>query len=548
MSPTDRAPPKEEKPTGPHIERFVISNDALVGNTVTAKGAMRNCKKCRFMWHRKESAGDSGKVVAGMKRPGLVLTAADVGAVYSVEATPVGEDGKKGAVSNAATNEVMVPPALQAAAQRRVDGGSPPLAARDTATGRSATLALRPGQVVVVANGVDALTTSLDPGHAPKVMLERGAPNLVVVPGTPGAPTVKLAVADAKLRDEFALAVRIIAPRVGVFNMDTDGGDALAIGSLPEASDAAAGPSSSAEAGSKEPKDKAKVGTRTKRGDTMAPNLSAAQAVLDTLDPEGAEGAGASTSAPSSSKEEPEASKQKTSLDKLPGIRDLKIFSTPAGSSPMLGNLLTATGYPLNGTTLCLFQWRRRKPEEEAWKQIPDATMPQYTPGCDDAGCILSVQCMPTDAEGVSGVAVEVDANNGRPIPLPQSLGELVNKCLVEGSRTFPATLKANGDVVQIKVTSKDLAVMTGPPRFKKAVHKVPMEHLTSIGVGVGSCDAVFGITNPTARPPSVVCEVAFAYNDVRDAAVLVARAFKGAFSAAGGAPADAKPKRGWFG
>ena len=531
------APPVD--PSKPRIERFSISGKLAVGSTITAKGAMKNCKKCRFKW-KKHGPGEPFAPVPGAKRPTIVLTAADIGAMYCVDATPMAEDGTKGAMATAMGSEpVAVPPELQADARRRADGVSGPLDVTDVSTGAAGTLVLRNGQVIVMFDGAEALATSLDPGHKPLLLLDRGAPQLVLDSGVPGVPSLRLDTKTAELRDEFALAATFVAPRVEIRN--ADGGEA----------DRAAAPNSSSAApppdGGDTKKAKAKATTRTKRGDKMMipkASMDAASAVLGMDDEDDAAQAStsAAAAAPPVEKKKKKADTEKNAggVKTLPGIKDLKVFSSPIGVPPALGCTLTATGYPLNGTTMCLFQWRRRHANETEWTAIADATTPEYHPSCDDDGYVLGVQCLPTNSAGVSGVAVEIVANGGNPLPLSLAVSEAVEAATSSGSGTFPATLKSNGDAVQLSLTKKELSILSAASRYKKAIYKVPLSNIASIGLGANRTEAVFSLTIPNARPPHIACELMFSDAESRDAAVLASRRLK---RAAGEAPV----KRGWF-
>ncbi|CAM6036855.1 unnamed protein product [Sphagnum compactum] len=96
--------------------------------------------------------------------------------------------------------------------------------------------------------------------------------------------------------------------------------------------------------------------------------------------------------------------------DSLPGIEGLIIVG-----DAVLGGRLTACGYPINGTTLCIFQWVRHIPDGSR-TDIEGAGQPEYMITADDCDSKLAIDCVPMDEKGRRGELVMVMANHGRSI------------------------------------------------------------------------------------------------------------------------------------
>ncbi|CAK9883016.1 unnamed protein product [Sphagnum jensenii] len=96
--------------------------------------------------------------------------------------------------------------------------------------------------------------------------------------------------------------------------------------------------------------------------------------------------------------------------DSLPGIEGLIIVG-----DAVLGGRLTACGYPVNGTTLCIFQWVRHLPDGSR-TDIEGAGQPEYMITADDCDIKLAIDCVPMDEMGRRGELVMVMANDGRSI------------------------------------------------------------------------------------------------------------------------------------
>ncbi|GKB59031.1 kinase-like domain, phloem protein 2-like protein, partial [Tanacetum coccineum] len=74
------------------------------------------------------------------------------------------------------------------------------------------------------------------------------------------------------------------------------------------------------------------------------------------------------------------------------------------------GNLL-ACGFPVRGTSLCMFQWVRLL-DDGTRAYIEGATNPEYLVTADDVDTRIAVECMPMDDQGRQGEIVRLFAND----------------------------------------------------------------------------------------------------------------------------------------
>ncbi|XP_034568828.1 uncharacterized protein [Setaria viridis] len=117
--------------------------------------------------------------------------------------------------------------------------------------------------------------------------------------------------------------------------------------------------------------------------------------------------------------------------DPLPGIEDFQIVG-----EPRLGSILTACGFPTNGTTLCNFQWVRHL-ENGTRQSIEDATMYDYVVTADDVGTLLAVDCTPMDVNDRQGNLVTKFANNGNFVTCDPEMQNHIDACILNGKAEF---------------------------------------------------------------------------------------------------------------
>lgn len=72
---------------------------------------------------------------------------------------------------------------------------------------------------------------------------------------------------------------------------------------------------------------------------------------------------------------------------------------------PLVGcRLLPTCSLLFADADACSWKWQRRAPGSASWQDVPDACHPHYTPGQQDAGCMLRVTCMPGARRSATGV------------------------------------------------------------------------------------------------------------------------------------------------
>ncbi|KAH9551970.1 hypothetical protein CY35_09G041300 [Sphagnum magellanicum] len=117
--------------------------------------------------------------------------------------------------------------------------------------------------------------------------------------------------------------------------------------------------------------------------------------------------------------------------DSLPGIEGLIIVG-----DAVLGGRLTACGYPVNGTTLCIFQWVRHLPDGSR-TDIEGAGQPEYMITADDCDSKLAIDCVPMDEKGRRGELVMIMANDGRSISQDPMMKDQIVSYIANGYASF---------------------------------------------------------------------------------------------------------------
>lgn len=121
--------------------------------------------------------------------------------------------------------------------------------------------------------------------------------------------------------------------------------------------------------------------------------------------------------------------------DPLPDIEGLSI-----NGDAVLGKKISATGFSINGTTLCHFQWVRHY-RNGSFFHIQGAAQPEYTITADDIDTILSLECTPMDERNRKGEMVKVFVNNQNFITLEMDVQEKLSDYLDAGQATFEVKL-----------------------------------------------------------------------------------------------------------
>ncbi|KAJ0970797.1 hypothetical protein J5N97_018756 [Dioscorea zingiberensis] len=119
----------------------------------------------------------------------------------------------------------------------------------------------------------------------------------------------------------------------------------------------------------------------------------------------------------------------------LPGIEGFQIFGE---AKP--GCTLQACGYPINGTSLCVFQWVRHL-ENGTRQSIEGATVPDYVVTVDDVDTLLAVDCIPMDDSGHQGELVSLFANNQNKITCDPEMQKEIDTLASAGRAIFSVLL-----------------------------------------------------------------------------------------------------------
>ncbi|KAK2967778.1 hypothetical protein RJ640_022300 [Escallonia rubra] len=121
--------------------------------------------------------------------------------------------------------------------------------------------------------------------------------------------------------------------------------------------------------------------------------------------------------------------------DPLPAVEGLQI----AGEA-FPGRELQASGYSINGTRSCNFEWVRHM-EDGSFKYIEGAKQPNYLVSADDIGICLAIEVQPMDDRKRKGDLVTVFANENRKITCDPDMHSHVKKTLSSGHASYRVSL-----------------------------------------------------------------------------------------------------------
>ncbi|XP_077244828.1 uncharacterized protein LOC143884876 isoform X2 [Tasmannia lanceolata] len=119
----------------------------------------------------------------------------------------------------------------------------------------------------------------------------------------------------------------------------------------------------------------------------------------------------------------------------LPGIEGFQIIGD---AKP--GNTLQACGYPIHGTSLCIFQWVHHL-QNGTRQYIEGATNPNYVVTADDVNKLIAVECIPMDDGGHQGELVRIFANNQEKIACDPDMQHEIETHFSAGRATFNVLL-----------------------------------------------------------------------------------------------------------
>ncbi|XP_044955178.1 uncharacterized protein LOC123405616 [Hordeum vulgare subsp. vulgare] len=121
--------------------------------------------------------------------------------------------------------------------------------------------------------------------------------------------------------------------------------------------------------------------------------------------------------------------------DPLPAIDGLRITG-----EAFPGKELQASGYSINGTTSCNFEWVRHL-EDGSVNYIEGAKHPTYLVTADDVDSLLAIEVQPLDDRKRKGEIVKVYANEERKITCDPEMKELIKKILSVGHVSYEVLL-----------------------------------------------------------------------------------------------------------
>ncbi|KAJ9185663.1 hypothetical protein P3X46_005265 [Hevea brasiliensis] len=118
-----------------------------------------------------------------------------------------------------------------------------------------------------------------------------------------------------------------------------------------------------------------------------------------------------------------------------PGIDGFQIIGEATPGEKLLG-----CGYPVRGTSLCMFQWVRHL-EDGTRQYIEGATNPEYVVTADDVDKLIAVECIPMDDQGRQGELVRLFANDQNKIKCDPDMHQEIDLYMSKGEATFSVQL-----------------------------------------------------------------------------------------------------------
>lgn len=121
--------------------------------------------------------------------------------------------------------------------------------------------------------------------------------------------------------------------------------------------------------------------------------------------------------------------------DDLPGIEGFQIIGDATPGEKLLG-----CGFPVRGTSLCMFQWVHHL-EDGTRQYIEGATNPEYIVTADDVDKLIAVECIPMDDQGRQGELVRLFANDQNKIKCDPDMQREIDTYISKGEATFSVLL-----------------------------------------------------------------------------------------------------------
>lgn len=163
-----------------------------------------------------------------------------------------------------------------------------------------------------------------------------------------------------------------------------------------------------------------------------------------------------------------------------PGIEGFQIIGEAKPGCGLLG-----CGYPVRGTSLCMFQWVRHYPDGTR-QYIEGAMNPEYVVTADDIDKLIAVECIPMDDQGHQGELVRLFANDQHKITCDPDMQSEIDTHISESQATFnvlmlvdssenwePVTIFLRRSSFQVKV-HRTQAVVIAEKFSKELSIKIP--------------------------------------------------------------------------
>ncbi|OEL17833.1 hypothetical protein BAE44_0021146, partial [Dichanthelium oligosanthes] len=156
--------------------------------------------------------------------------------------------------------------------------------------------------------------------------------------------------------------------------------------------------------------------------------------------------------------------------DPLPAIEGLRITG-----EAFPGRELQASGYSINGTTSCNFEWVRHM-DDGSVTFIEGARQPTYLVTAEDVDSVLAIEVQPLDDRKRKGEIVKVYANDQKKITCDPETKELIKKILSTGHVSYEVLLPINipyGRPTEFSVVSTDGAEYNLKPAENAPLHNL---------------------------------------------------------------------------
>ncbi|KAK1413395.1 hypothetical protein QVD17_35168 [Tagetes erecta] len=114
-----------------------------------------------------------------------------------------------------------------------------------------------------------------------------------------------------------------------------------------------------------------------------------------------------------------------------PGIEGFQIIGDAKPGGKLLG-----CGFPVRGTSLCMFQWVRHL-QDGTREYIEGATNPEYVVTADDVDKLIAVECIPMDDQGRQGEIVRLFANDQNKITCDPEMQQEIDRYMSAGQASF---------------------------------------------------------------------------------------------------------------